>query len=392
MKDINKIILQGNLLWPGGSFHPGMLTITEGKISSIEEKISVEPEMLAHLIEIPPGGVAAPGFIDLQINGAFGYDFTLDPGSIPTVARVLPSHGVTSFLPTIITASREACASAIAFVKEYTKSEGQNQKEAGVLGLHLEGPYLNPEKKGAHPANHLRKPDPADLKLIDPAAVSLVTLAPELPGALEFIHALVERGISVGLGHSQATYAQTMAALEAGASWSTHLFNAMRPLHHREPGIVGALLSDERARIALIADGIHVHPALLRLAAEVKGAAGVTLISDAVAAAGMPEGDYQLGDQRVRVSSGSVRLDDGTLAGCGLLMDGAIRSMVNLTSLPFNQILSMAATTPAQVIGAARKGLLAPGYDADIVILDGSLEVTLTLIGGVVAYDHSATK
>jgi N-acetylglucosamine-6-phosphate deacetylase len=384
--------ISGDLLWPDGSIAPGILTIAASRIVSVREGgpsvIEAGPATAppdTRLISVPEGGVAAPGFIDLQINGAFGHDFTSQPRQITAVARHLPRFGVTSFLPTLLATPLDHYLAASEVAAEVVRSPDS----AVMLGLHFEGPYLNPAQAGAHVVHHLRRPALEELRYFDPALVRLVTVAPELPGMIPMIHGLIERGIHVGLGHSVASYEQTLAAAAAGARWGTHLFNAMAGLHHRHPGIAGALLSDDRLRLALIADGQHVHPAILHLVAAAKGAAAVTLISDANSAAGMIEGNYLLGEQKVVAGGNAVRLSNGRLAGSRIMLDQAVRNMVHLAKRPLAEVLQMAGASPARVINAGQKGLLAAGYDADIVILDRDLRVRQTLIEGRVVFDES---
>ncbi|MCA9987123.1 MAG: N-acetylglucosamine-6-phosphate deacetylase, partial [Anaerolineales bacterium] len=265
-----------------------------------------------------------PGFIDLQVNGGFGRDFTADPATIWAVAAQLPRYGVTRFLPTIITAPLGTMAAALAVMKAGPPA---GFRGSVPLGLHLEGPFLSPQKPGAHPPQHLLAPDAS--RVTDWAApeVRLVTLAPELPGAGALIEALAARGIVVSMGHSAATYEEALAALDAGVRYGTHLFNAMAPLHHRAPGLAAALLSDTRATLGLIADLVHVHPALVRLVWQLAGPARLTLVTDAMAALGMGDGRYQLGDQIVTVADGSARLADGTLAGAILPLNLCLRNL-----------------------------------------------------------------
>ena len=255
------------------------------------------------------GLILAPGFIDLQFNGGFGHDFTDDPASIWTVAAHLPRYGVTSFLPTIITSPLPTVASA----QEVVMDAPHGFTGAMPLGLHVEGPFLNPRKKGAHNPAHLRRPDPAAVGSWTPAqGVRLVTLAPELPGALAVVETLTGQEVLVSAGHSTATYAQAQAGFDAGIRYGTHLFNAMPGLHHREPGLPGALLTDPRPVVGFIADGIHTHPSVVALVWSVLGPARLNLVTDAMAALGMAPGEHLLGDFRVTVDESSARLPDGT--------------------------------------------------------------------------------
>jgi N-acetylglucosamine-6-phosphate deacetylase len=389
---MDKMIFSGNLLWPEGQIRPGELTIEGNKISSLStpppSSSGEKPvEEGTTYIQVPNDHIIAPGYIDLHLNGAFGHDFTSNPRQISAVARNLPRFGITAFLPTLISAPLAQYVTAGQVIQEIR----HEAEMATILGLHIEGPYLNRAKAGAHPVLFLRQPDLDELLYFDPETIRCLTLSPELPGALPFIRAVWEKGIMVGIGHSTATYDETLAAAEAGATWGTHLFNGMGTLHHRHPGIVGALLTDRRLRLGLIADRVHIHPAILCLVAAAKQAAGVTLVSNAVAAAGMPSGDYLLGNQTVSVESNSVgvRMPNGTLAGSLDMLDQAVRNMVNLARRPIAEVLQMASQTPAELMGLSHKGKLAPHYDADIIILDDKLQVMQTIVRGQFAYSST---
>jgi N-acetylglucosamine-6-phosphate deacetylase len=256
------------------------------------------------------------------------------------------------------------------------------------LGLHLEGPFLSPAKRGAHPASLLRLPTLAGIEgWTRPAGVAVVTLAPDLPGALEVIEALVARGVVVSLGHTPATAAVATAALQAGASWVTHLFNAMAPLHHREPGLAGLALIDDRVRVGLIPDGIHVHPHVVAMAQRTLGPR-LTIVTDAVGALGMPPGRQALGGAEVTVGDDGVRLPDGTLAGSNLAMDQGVRNLVAFSGCPPEHALRAASTAPAAVLGDTVRGTLAPGARADLVLLTERLELMTTIVGGAVLHDE----
>lgn len=325
--------------------------------------------------------LVAPGFVDLQINGAFGYDFTQAPESIPEVAARLPQFGVTAFLPTIISAPLETYKRALEVI---TAPAGGAQP----LGLHFEGPFLNPERAGAHDRRHLLLPDARIVQQWEPLArVRMVTLAPELPGALELIEQLRRAGVTVALGHSQATYAEAKAAFDAGARFVTHLFNAMRPLHHREPGLPGAALEDPRVRVGLIVDGVHLHPAAVRMVWNLKPPKLIALVTDAMAAAGDAPSTARYGEIVVDREAGTARLPDGTLAGSILTMDQALRNLVQMTECSPSEALQCVSTTPAAAVGwGGRKGWLRRGYDADIVLLTPEFQVVGTIIAGELVY------
>jgi len=329
-------------------------------------------------------GLLCPGFIDLQINGAFGADIGTDPETIRTLVAHLPATGVTSFLPTLISSPPERYEEFFAALEKGAAEEG-----ARVLGAHLEGPFLAPERKGAHDPANLRPVDLGFLReLLRSGKVRLMTLAPELENSLEAIELLLEESAVVSVGHTEATYEEIARAADAGLRLGTHLYNAMRPLAHREPGTVGALLTQDRIRTSIIADGVHVHEAAIRLAYRAKGSEGLVLVTDAMEAAGMPPGDYELGRRKVRLEDGAVRLPDGTLAGSALTMDEAVRNAVRFLGVSLAQAVRMAAETPAAAMILDGKGRIAVGCDADFVLLDEEGTVLQTIVSGRTVYER----
>jgi N-acetylglucosamine-6-phosphate deacetylase len=319
------------------------------------------------------------------VNGAFGDDFTDDPAVIWRVAARLPRYGVTSFLPTIITSPLDRIAAGRRVV---TEAAPAGFRGARPLGLHVEGPFLNPQKKGAHNPAYLRLPDVAVVAEWSPeTGVRLVTLAPELPGALAVIAALSSRGVLVSEGHSMATYEQAEAGFDAGARYGTHLFNAMPGLGHRDPGLPGALLTDDRTTVGFIADGVHTHPSVIALVWRMLGAARLNLVTDAMAALGMPAGKHRLGNYDVTVDATSARLANGTLAGSILSLDQAVRNLVEITGCSLAEALPTVTTTPAKAIGLDReRGRIERGYVADMVLLSRDLRVRATITEGEVVY------
>lgn len=331
------------------------------------------------------GGFLVPGFIDLQLNGALGDDFTVAPETIWRVAAELPRWGVTAFLPTIITSPLVQVGKA----QEVLAGGPPGGWQGSIpLGLHCEGPFLNPQKKGAHNPNHLRLPSLEAVAGWSPREhVRLVTLAPELPGALPVIEALAARGVLVSSGHSMATYEQAQAAFAAGARYGTHLFNAMPTLAHREPGLPGALLLAADQTVGIIPDGVHTHPAIVALAWKLKGSARLNVVTDAMAALGNPPGRYLLGDQEVTVTEREARLPSGTLAGSILSMDTALRRLIEFTGCPLSEALATMTSTPADLLGLGHeRGRIAPGAYADLVVLSPDLQVRMTLVEGRVVY------
>lgn len=375
------LILCGKYLAPGGHLETGCVTVEGAQISETAAAGSSE-------LPLPPGAVILPGFIDLQINGAFGVDVTEDPTpAIQTLSHRLPERGVVAFLPTVITSPVTGYPAMLSGVDLTPAPNG-----AVPLGLHLEGPFINIERKGAHNPAYICLPAPEDVqRLIDPEKVRIISLAPEMPGGLDAIRAVRAAGILPATAHSMATYQQACEAFAAGAGYGIHLFNAMPPLHHREPGLIGALLEPSAPPFGIIPDGIHIHPAVMGLIFRSRGVEGITLISDAMAAAGLGIGDHKLGDREIRVDKTSARLHDGTLAGSIILSDDAVRNMVRFGICDLPSAARMVSETPARVLGIDdRKGKIAPGYDADLVVLDEDLQVYLTIIGGEVAYQRES--
>jgi N-acetylglucosamine-6-phosphate deacetylase len=299
-------------------------------------------------------------------------------GDAAAAARFHARHGTTGLLATTLSAPRGALLAAVRRIAVAM------EHEPIILGAHLEGPWLNPKRRGAQAAEHLRAPDPDELEALFAAGpVRMVSLAPELPGALGLIRAVSDAGAVPALAHTDATYDEATAAIDAGARHALHVFNGMRPLHHREPGVLGAVLDCDEVTCELIADGHHVHPAAMRILHRAKGTAGTVLVTDAIEAAGLADGPYRLGSTPVHVTGGRALTPDGVLAGSTLTMDAAVRHAHRLLRVPIGEALALATTTPARVLGLEhRKGRIAPGFDADMVVLDDDLRALATFAGG----------
>lgn len=330
------------------------------------------------------GLLLAPGFIDLQLNGAAGHDLTADPESIWAVGSALAQYGVAAFLPTIVAAPPAVAEEA---VRVLAGGPPPGWRGATPLGLHLEGPFLNPERAGAHDRAHLRAPDSSVAAGWSAATgVRMVTLAPELPGALELAGSLTGRGVVVAAGHSLATAEEAAAGFDAGIRYVTHLFNAMPPLEHRAPGLAGAALSDSRVIVGLIPDGLHVDALVVDLAWRAAGPDRLSIVTDAMAALGMPPGRYPLGGVDVNVGDDGARLPDGRLAGSVVSLDAALRNLVKFTGAPPAVAAGSVTRVPAALLGERDRGTLAVGAVADVTILDAGLRVVATIARGAVTH------
>lgn len=329
---------------------------------------------------------AGPGLIDIHVHGGEGFD-TMDANEMALhgMARFFARHGVTGFYPTTLTAPRSAIRAAL----ESIRTCAPPPDGARLLGAHLEGPYLNLEQRGAQPETHLRLPDPGEYgEWLASGVVRLATVAPEQPGVMDFIYDGIQEGVRFALGHSAADYEQVIAAADAGLDQATHTFNGMGGLHHRRPGTVGGVLTDGRIYAQVIADGAHLHPAIVKLLVQAKGIGRTVLITDSMRAAGLPDGAYDLGGQMVTVTDGIARTAAGGLAGSTLTMDEAVRNIRDFTGVSLSRALAMASRVPAEAMGlATTKGTLRPGADADIILFDDNLNIQLTMVMGKVAYE-----
>ncbi|MBY3618406.1 N-acetylglucosamine-6-phosphate deacetylase [Acinetobacter sp. CUI P1] len=354
--------------------------ISEGKIMKIDTEDLSIPEGQYERID-GGGHLLVPGMIDVHIHGANGFDM-MDgtEKSIQEVSSACASSGCTSFLATSVSSTLEDLLEMIRSVKRVIGHE----VGAKIAGIHLEGPYLNPKRKGMQNEKYLRHPNLEEMNLIFEEAGSLikmVTIAPELPGGMELISFLKEKGVVIAIAHSDATYEEAKQAFASGASHVTHCFNGMRPIHHRDPGVIVAAFEEKHVSLQAIVDNVHLHPAIIRLMHTLKGPEGMVLITDALQAMGLGDGDYMFGGHHVTVFEGVARLKDGTLASSTVTMNEALRYTVE-TGIPLIDAVKMASTTPAHILGLQEKGVITSGFDADLVLLDDEFKVRWTMVDG----------
>jgi N-acetylglucosamine-6-phosphate deacetylase len=366
----------------------GEVVVRDGRIVSVGPvAVGRGPEIGTESVEVVDLGTRwlVPGLIDLHVHGGGGAQCnTADADEVAAVARFHGRHGVTGLLATTVAAAPDELVGALGAIRA---AMDHPTGGADVLGAHLEGPFLHPRWPGAMDPAVFLDPEPAVLRrlvLAGGGCLALMTVAPELPRALGLISELVQAGVVVSLGHSGATYDEARAAIGAGARSVTHLFNAMTPFHHRAPGLVGAALESADVSCELICDGVHVNPVAARLAYRMKGPAGIHLVSDAIAAAGMADGDHWLGHVAVTVADGRATVA-GTdiLAGSTLTLDAAVANAVRVLDIGVEEAVGLASGNPAALLGLEdRKGAIAPGYDADLTVLDDALRAVGTVVSG----------
>ena len=391
------VLSGGDVVLPARLAGPSTLVIDNGRIVDI---VSGPREAGREEIRVDVSGhIVAPGFVDVHVHGVEGYDTLSQPDAIEQMALRLPRYGVTAFCPTTVACAPRELRDALAAVG---RARAAPPRGARVLPAHLESNFINPAYAGAQPINCLRLPrakGPAaggftGAEILDEIArarpdVGIVTLAPELEGALDLIASLTKHGHRVSIGHTGATYDEARAGIEAGARQATHLFNRMTPLTHRSPGVVGAVLETDAVAAEIISDGVHVHPAAMRAAIAAKGPARIMAITDGTAGSGLPPGSRAtLGGRPITVTD-TARLDDGTLAGSVLTMDRAFARLVTLGGLSPVEAAAMTATTPARELGLHGHGVIATGAVADLVVMDSTFNVVQTWVGGELAWSRN---
>lgn len=377
-------ICNARLFLPDGSLQPGSVEFENDLITHVLPGDNSAPAAG----DLDAGGfILSPGWIEIQINGGFGLDFSNEPTSLWQVASGFPQYGVTAFLPTVITSPAETYRLALEVLRQGPPAGWTGSIP---LGYHFEGPFLNPGKKGAHNPDWLRLPERDFCREWSKEnGVRLVTMAPELPGALDLAAELIGRGITLSAGHSLATFEDAGNAAAVGYTAATHLFNAMPPLDHRSPGLAAAALLDPRLTPGLIVDGIHVHPEMVKLAWRLKGPHGIALITDAMAALGVPPGVFVQAGMEVVVDGNSARLRNGTLAGSILSHDKAVQNLMAITGEELTAILPALTSTPARLLNLPDRGVIQPTFRADFTLLEPSGTVVWTMVGGKRIYNRN---
>ena len=383
------LIKNVNIITPYDILRGHGIVITDGIISSIdrEEKVSTK-----HFDNVIDGkkNFLSPGFIDIHNHGNSGYDVTdATEEAIDNIAEFHIKNGVTSFLGTVITSSYEKTESAIINLVNYNNKVDKSN----LIGIHLEGPFFSIEKKGAQFEKNIKTPDVEYMKKImsiSNGKMKMVSLAPELKGALSVISYLKSNNVVVAMAHSNATYQEAKMGIYEGASIATHLYNAMRSFSHREPGIIGAALTDDRVYCELIYDTIHLHDTSVEIAMKLIGMDKIVLVSDAMRAAGLTDGEYELGGQKVYVKKGGARLENGSLAGSTLNLRRAVHNMIFKMNVPIHNAVRMASLNPAKAIKIDdRKGSLELGKDADMIIFDSDINILTAIVGGDTAWTRN---
>lgn len=384
------VLLARQLFTPLEAIDDAALLIEDALIAAVGARTEVRIPPNAGVVDFGDA-VLTPGLIDIHIHGGAGHDFMEGADeSLPAFERLMTKHGVTSYCPTTVTAPVDATLHALNTLgKAVERAELGNGDgtRARPLGVHFEGPFLSHAKRGVHPPALLQ---PASRELFErmwQAAgghVSVMTIAPEIEGAIDLISEANRRGVCVSLGHSDAELPRAREAINAGARHATHTFNAMRPLDHRDPGLLGAVLTDSALTADIIVDGIHVDPVVVDLFVRAKGVDGAVLITDAISATGMPDGTYMLGGFAVQVHDGRCEFD-GRLAGSVLTLDRAVRNTMKFANISLQNAVRMATLNPARLLGIEkRKGVLAVGADADIAVFTRTGEIVRTIVGGIV--------
>ncbi len=381
-------LVGGTIITPFRAVENGTIIIEDNKISELGKTTDIKFTDDTELIDVS-GRFVCPGFVDLLVHGGGGFGFADDnPVSVEKVSQYFLKNGSTSILASLFAKPEELLLKDLQRLADFIESH----PDSNICGIHMEGPYINKDLKGAMNESYLWKPSIESWEKMWKASkghIKIMTIAPELPGAPEVMRAAAGKGVVLSIGHSMATYDEIEIAIDNGAAHVTHMFNAMSPFHHRKPGIILSSLLRNELKIELIADTLHVHPAVMELLLKLKGASGIVLVSDSIRAGGMHEGEYEFADQKVFMKDHRAYLEDGTLAGSTLTLNMAIKNMVDTANAKITEAVRMASLNGAKVINLDhKKGILAVGHDADLVVLNEEYKVETTILGGKVAFQE----
>ncbi|MEN2983899.1 MAG: N-acetylglucosamine-6-phosphate deacetylase [Dictyoglomaceae bacterium] len=382
---MEKTLILGKIITPNRIIEEGAIGIEGSKIIYVGEDRNLKDfEEIYNFKDF----FISPGFIDIHIHGAFGRDVIEgEESALEIISKFIASKGTTGFLPTVLTAPLEDMEKAINAIENYIKKQESKIEGAKILGINLEGPFLNKKYKGAQREDSIIPPDINILKRLLREKVKLVTIAPEVEGSFEIINYLRERGIIISAGHTDAKTSDMEKAISLGLSHITHIFNGMRPLHHREAGVLGIALVINSLSLEVIADGIHLSPYILKLLIKIKPKEKLILVTDSMMATGLTDGEYQLAGQKVTVNNGKATLYDGTIAGSTLTLNIAVKNMMEMGGINLEDAVFMASYSPALLLGIEnRKGSLDVGKDADIVIFDNNFQIRMTIVEGEIVF------
>ena len=379
-------LVGGKIITPFRVLNDGVLIIEDGKISELGKSSDADLGKNCNVIDVS-GMLVCPGFVDLLTHGGAGFGFADDSNeSIEKISQYLLMHGSTTVLASLFAKPEKLLLKDLRRIADFI----EKHPDSNIRGIHMEGPYLNTKFKGAMNGNYLWEPSTESWYKMWEASkgfIRIMTIAPELPGAVGVMQAAAKNGVVLSTGHSMATYDEVENAIDNGAAHVTHIFNAMEPFHHRHPGVILSSLLHNELKIELIADTLHVHPAVMKLLLKLKGSNGIILVSDSIRAGGMHEGEYEFADQKITMKGKKAYLADGTLAGSTLTLNVAIKNIVETTGARITEAVRMASLNGVKVLNLEhKKGILAVGKDADIVVMNDRYEVQLTIIGGEIAY------
>ena len=360
----------------------------DGRITQLGTANKVGKPSGARVIDVQ-GDIVCPGFIELHVHGGKGKNFNGGTEEdFDQITRFHSEHGTTLMLATLYVDEEKAYLQTIRDLAGYCAEPGNEL----LYGIHLEGPFINRAMKGAMNEDYIWQANASNCQTLKEAGgghIKMITLAPELTGIDQIMQLAAQDGIVIGIAHSQARYEDIEVAIDNGLTQVTHIFNAMHPLHHRTPGVITAALLKRELKVHLIADCIHVHPAVIKLLYKLKGPTGIVLITDAVSATGQEDGTYELGGQQIHMKDQKVHLEDGTLAGSVITLEKSVKNLIEQVNIPIHEAIRMASLNPARVLGLDnRKGILAVGKDADMVVLDSEYEVRMTVIGGEICFER----